>query len=154
MHVFCTSNTLVTGVTLAAPGWTFTQVGPFTGSITNTDYAASFGAIAPNTTTTTFDVSWAGNPHCDFVNEIGDEFANADATGGTTTFDAHDEALGATGNCRATLTPGSAGHMVWAACSGKVSTVGTGCTKGADDGNDDWTEYRLAERELFGNRYR
>ncbi len=144
VHVYCTSNSAPTGVTLVAPNWTFTEVGSFSGSMTDTDYIASFAAIAQDTTTATFDVSWAGNPHCNFVDELGDEFANADATGGTTTFDAHDEALGATGDCGATLTPGRAGDMVWAACSGQVSMVGMGYMKGADDGNTDWTEYRLA----------
>ena len=144
VHLYCTSNIAATGATLTAPGWTFTPIGPFSGSVSDTDYVASFGALSPDTATATFSVAWTGNPHCDFVDELGDEFANVDPTGGTTTFDAHDETLGATGDCQTTLTPGSAGDMVWAACSGQVSALGAGYTKGADDGNTDWSEYRLA----------
>ncbi len=139
IHTYCTTNTPPTAVALAAPGWTFTQVGPFSGSAANTDWAATFGAFAPDTASATFTVTWAGTPRCKFQDELGDELAGAAA------FDAHDEAYGANGNCAGALTTGAAGEAVWAACSGNVSGTGAGYTKSADDTNNDWTEYRLTD---------
>ncbi len=144
LHTFCTSNVVVTGLTLDAPGWTFFPLGPFTASIANTDYVASFGTIAPDTLPHTFTVTWTGTPQCQFMDELGDELANADPAGGPTTFDAHTEMLGSAGDCTATLTTGHAGDAIWAACSGNVSAIGAGYAKGADDGNQDWSEYLLS----------
>jgi len=134
LHLYCTSNMAVTGATIDAPGWTFTTLG-FTGSATNTDWVADVSAIAPDTLSTTFTVTWAGTTRCQFMDELGDELRG--------TIDAHVETLGATGNCAASVTPTAAG-VVWAACSGNVSACGSGFTKGADDGNNDWSEYAPA----------
>ncbi|HTR49391.1 MAG TPA: hypothetical protein VMJ10_01710 [Kofleriaceae bacterium] len=137
IHLYCTSNTAASGVAISAPGWTFDMVGPMTGSVANTDWVASVGAIAPDTAMTTFTVAWAGTNHCQFMDELGDEFANVSGFGD------HAETLGATGNCAATVTPSASTDTVWAACSGNLSAIEAGFTKGADDANNDWSEYRL-----------
>ena len=83
---------------------------------------------------------------CSGVAAIGDEFANVDVTGGTTTFDGHVETTG-TGDCAASLATSHPGDAVWAACSsyGEVTGVGLGFTKGADNADGDWTAYRTAD---------
>ncbi len=137
LHTYCTSNTAPTAVSLTAPGWTIMPIGPLAGSAANTDWVASFGAIAPDTASATFTVTWTGTPRCQFMDELGDEFTNAIA------FDAHAETFGADGDCTASLTTGATGEAVWAACSGNVSASGAGFIKAADDTQDDWSEYRI-----------
>jgi hypothetical protein len=105
-------------------------------------WAASVGAIAPTVASTVFTVSWTVTGGCDGQDNLGDEFTNNDATGGTTTFDDHAEAFG-NANCAATVTTRNADDAVWVACDveGGVTALGSGFTKGADDGVNDWSEY-------------
>jgi len=133
-----------TALSVSAPGWTFAQIGALSGSVAAQRYIASFGAIAPDTANVSITVTWT-TASCDIGRtEIGDEFANADPTGGTVTFDGHTEATG-TGNCQATVTTGHDRDAVWGACisAGAVSGVGPGFTKTGDDGTGNWSEYRL-----------
>lgn len=78
--VACAGSTIPTAVSVSAPGWSFDPLGPITG--TAGDWAASFGAIAPDVTPTLFTVSWTGSG-CDEARvELGDEFTNTDPAGG------------------------------------------------------------------------
>ena len=143
LQVFCANTVAPIGVTLSASGWTFTQLGAVVGSTTSGYWGTSFAAIAPSSTPTTFTASWTAAMPCTFMDELGDEFAGVDPSGGTITFDAHSELL-ANGNCTTSLTTRDADDAVWAACTiNTVTAVGAGYTKSADDGHGDWSEYKL-----------
>jgi hypothetical protein len=125
-------------VSVTAPGWTVSQVGPITGAGGNR-WVASFAATVPDTAGATFTVTWTSPTTCFLANELGDEFASST---GVVAVDAHAETF--TGKTpQAMLTTVSAGDLLWGACSsgGTLLATGAGYTKGADDGNDDWTEY-------------
>jgi hypothetical protein len=142
IHAYCGSSTEPTDAQVTAPGWAFTRLGPIAGSLSSQDWAASFGAVAPDTATTTFTVSWT-TANCSFgLDTLGDEFMNNDPTGGTTTFVAQAEAVGMD-DCVVPISPGVAGDAVWGGCSAGVRDTGPGFTKGADDGGGNWTEFRI-----------
>ena len=144
LQVGCGDAAVPTSLTIDAPGWTFTPLGPVTGSTGRRLWAASFGAIAPDTMQTTFTVTWGGTVCSIGKSELADEFGGADPAGGAITFDAHVETQG-TGDCDAMLTTGNAGDAVWAACFSETTilAVGPGYTKGADNGGGDWAEYKI-----------
>jgi len=134
-------GTTQTTATLSATGWTITQLSAPTGS--SGEWVASFGAIAPNTTQATFTMTW-GSSCVAFMADLVDEFSGNDTTGGTTTFDAHNAGFNAsTGQCSITVTPANANDGLWGACIDTVTAVGTGhaYTKGADDTQQDWSEW-------------
>jgi hypothetical protein len=140
--VACAGSTVPTAVSVSAAGWSFAPLGPITG--TAGEWAASFGAIAPDVEPTLFTVSWTGSD-CDGARaELGDEFTNTDPAGGTVTFDMHTEAAGS-GTAMAIVTTGNTDEAVWGACvsSGTLTDVGAGYTKGADNSTGDWSEYRI-----------
>jgi hypothetical protein len=136
--VGCAGSTQTT-VTLSATGWTTTALSAVTGS--NGGWIASFGAIAPNTTQATFTVTWSNDCGA-FMNDLQDEFSGNDTTGGTTTFDAHNQGTGS-GNCSITVTPANNNDGLWGACNDSVTAVGGGFTKGADDTAQDWGEWKI-----------
>jgi hypothetical protein len=155
--VACAGTTMPSAVSVSAPGWTFELLGGIDG--TGGEWAASFGAIAPDVSLTTFTVTWTGS-NCERSKvELGDEFTNTDPTGGRVTFDNHTETHGS-GAAMAALTTGNTNDAVWAACvsSDRLTGVGAGYTKGADNGNGDWSEYRITtdaagtrEQVMFAN---
>ena len=136
-----------TTVSLAASGWSFAQLDPITSAAHaggGMYYAASFVAIAPDTIATTATVTWSAT--CSgSSDEIGDELAGNDPSGGAITFDSHVVAAGF-GDCTASLETLHDDDAIWAACfsESSLSGVGPGFTKGADDQDGDWTEYALA----------
>jgi len=143
IHVFCKTATQPTSVTISAQDtlWSFVRLGSIVGNTTSMHWATEVGAIAPASGSVAFLVTWSGS--CIETIELGDEFANADPTGGATTFEAHDEVNG-NGNCTGSVTTLHAGDAIWSACSGgPVSAVDQGFTKSADDGVQDWSEYEL-----------
>ncbi len=141
VQVFCNSgSTGAPAFDLATPGWTIDRLG--VAGIPGY-WAASFGAIAPDT-----------GPH-DFVATLpadcltrpvllGDEFTNNDQAGETTTFDAHAELEGM-GDCAVDVTTAHANDAVWAACtsSGMITSIGAGFEQGATDGDANFSEYKL-----------
>jgi hypothetical protein len=136
IHAYCYSAA-PTSVAITAPGWTFTPIG-FT--VSNSYAAASLGAIAPNTAVTTFTVTWTAPVACDYIDELGDEFRGVDPL---SPFESHVE-TGQTGTCGATISTLTANDAVWAACTTNfVQATAAGFSKGADDGDGDWTEYRI-----------
>jgi len=145
LEVGCSANTQPTGVTVTAPGWTFTQLSSLVGTTAIQRYAASFGAIAPNTSPIDVTVTWNVS-NCDIGRtELGDELAFNDPTGGTTTFDGHVEATGM-GDCTATLLTSHADDALWVACVSSASLTAPlpEFVKSDDDGAGDWAGYRLA----------
>ncbi|MGE5184838.1 MAG: hypothetical protein ACM31C_22355 [Acidobacteriota bacterium] len=142
IHVFCESTAAPTAYSITASGWTFTPLSPITGPAGGF-YAASAGAIAPDTAATAFAVTWSGTASCTFVDELGDEFTGNDPAGGSVTFGAHAQVAAGTGDCTAALTTPDTNDALWAACTTNcVSAVGPGFTKGADDAHCDWSEHR------------
>jgi hypothetical protein len=148
--VNCVSTTAATGVSLTATGWNFTQLGNI--GFSGASSSAAFGAISPNTTSATFTVSWTGAGNCTFHREMGDEFAGADTTGGTTTFDCvgacsggSNNANSTNGNCSVSVTTGVANEAVWGVCwpSNSVTALGSGYSPGANDSQGDRAEYKL-----------
>ena len=144
LHVFCGTGTVPTAVAVSATGWTFHQVGAITGSAVAGNWAASFGAIAPNTDTAAITVWWGLSASCNFMNALGDEFANNDPTGGTTTFDGHAEAQG-NGSCATSLVIAHDNDAVWAACTSNIDATspGPGYTLGADDRMGDLAAFAI-----------
>lgn len=140
--VACDDGTMPTAVSVSAPGWSFDPLGPITGAPGM--WAASFGAIAPDTVSALFTVSWEGSGCSSGRAELGDEFTNTDPAGGMVTFDMHTEAAGS-GDAMALVTTGHANEAVWGACvsTGTITDVGVGYTQGADNSRGDWSEYRI-----------
>jgi hypothetical protein len=144
LHVFCETGTTPAMVTIAGTsGWTWTMLTSL-GSASSFRGAA-FGAVAPDTASATFTVTWAiGTDTCSFIDEMGDELTSTDPTGGAMTFE--DAAIGAsmTGNCDTTVTTRSANAALWTACTTNcVSAPAAGFTKSSDDGHCDASAYRL-----------
>jgi hypothetical protein len=142
--VGCAGSQIPTGVTLAAPNWAFTPLSPLTLNNAGQVYAASFGAIAPDTATVTLTINWASANCNRGQSTLADELTNVDPTGSTTTFDAHNQASGA-GNCTTSVTTGNANDAVWAGCyaATSVTSPGPGYTKSAADAVGDFAEYKL-----------
>jgi hypothetical protein len=144
LHVECDSTSQPTAVSLTAPGWTFVQLSPITGSTTG-EWAASFGAVAPDVASDSVTVTWTSGSPCSAIDELGDEFEGNDPAGGTTTFDAHAEQGGTDSACATTVVTQHAGDAIWAACTDTALTApGLGFTMSVDDMAGDWTEYMLA----------
>src|SRR5215813_7890683 len=130
-----------TNATLTAPGWTFTRLGTIVGA---SSWNAVFGAIAPNTSSTTFTVTWTAPTNCTFFSELGDEFSGNDTTGGITTFDNTAQTALSNGACTLNITTGNADDAVWGACRANfVTAVGSGYSLGGNDGAGDWSEYKI-----------
>lgn len=145
-----TSTPSAANTTLTGTGWTFTDLG--VGGSGSTSWIAIFGAIAPNTSTTTitatFKTSAPATITCGFSSLVGDEYTGNDTTGGTTTFDATGTlfASSSSGSCSVTtIKPSNNNDALAGACSPATSTtaVGGGFTKGADDSSGDWTEFQI-----------
>lgn len=139
------ANTLPTGVTITASGWTFTQIAPASGMTTwpSVASAASLCAISPNTTSVTFTVTFTGGANFSATSILGDEFSGNDTTGGATTFDAQGAATATSGAPTVNVTPANNDDGVWGAAQDNTSAVGSGYTKGADDTGGDWTEWKI-----------
>ncbi|HTR55240.1 MAG TPA: hypothetical protein VMJ10_31375 [Kofleriaceae bacterium] len=128
-------------VQVSAPGWTFDQLQPVQGD--GMIASATYGAIAPDTTTVTVTVTW--DVSCDIgKGELGDEFAMTAPSGGATTFDASIETSGS-GDCIGSITTGHTGDAIWASCISEnfVVAPGSGFTEAASDGGGDAAEYEL-----------
>ena len=137
----------VTGISLSAPGWTFTPISGLVGPSGFFDYISTFGAITPNTAPVTLTVTFGGNVGDCSNNDttmLIDEFSGNDTTGGTTTFDAHNESLDpAAVTCTgAPVTPANNNGAIWYGCFDNVTGVTGGYTKGQDDGIGDWSSYK------------
>jgi hypothetical protein len=141
IHLFCQNAVAPNSVTLTAPGWAFLQIAPITGMAATQFWATSVFAIAPDTTSATFAVTWTAAQNCSFVGELGDAFTGADPL---SPIDAHFELAGTGNGCPGSVTTQHAGDAIWSACTAnKVMATGVGFTKSADDQDGDWSEYKL-----------
>lgn len=139
------SSASLAAVTLTAPSWTITNIVPFFGQAATTGYAAAFGAIAPNTSLTTFTVTWSGGTatSLSFEESFADEFTGNDQTGGTTTFDAHNSATSTTTYADLTVTPANNNDAVWFGLSDNMTGANSPYTIGANDAGGDGTEWNI-----------
>lgn len=144
VFVGCNNNSATppSTVTVSATAWSFTQISPIFGA--SSDWAASFGAIAPNTSSVTATVTWntTGGTCNGFLNSLADEFTGNDTSGGTTTFDAHNQTSSGTA-CVLSVTPANANDGVWFACNDSSTAVSGGYSAGANDGASDLAEWRI-----------
>lgn len=143
-EVSCTGGGTPTAVTLTATGWTITALSAVYGSAT-AGRTATFGAITPNTSAATFTATFTGGSDCStFTLHQQDEFSGVDTTGGTTTFDAHNQSTNTTGGCSGiTVTPANANDAVWWGCVDSVTALSGGYTVGQDDAGGDRTEFKI-----------
>lgn len=125
-------------VSLAATGWSFSQIGPMVGSAT-AGYAGLFRAYAPNTSAATVTVT--SSLSCNsFASVLIDEFSGVDPTDFAENADAtYDDVAG----CSLSVTPDSNDTAIWFGCKDDVSFIGGSYTKGADDTFGNWTEWRV-----------
>lgn len=146
MFVACSGAQIPSTATVTASGWTFTALGPVTGSSSSQLWMQTLGAIAPDTASAQVTVTLVGSNCNRGTSALADEFANVDPV---MPFDAHAETTGS-GNVSGTITTAHAGDAVWGACytGSMLTAVGAGFTKGADDANGDWSEYKLASDPL------
>jgi hypothetical protein len=142
IQVAAAASTLPTSATLTASGWSFTQISSFT-TWPAVASAASFCAIAPNTNSVTFTATFSGGVSFTAISIIGDEFSGNDITGGTTTFEATNSATATSGSPTLNITPVNNNDALWGAVQDTTSAVGSGYTKGADDTQGDWTEWKI-----------
>jgi hypothetical protein len=144
-----TATPSAASISASASGWTFTAMSGVTGS-TTAGFGASWGAISPNTTATTFTVTFTGGGSCgNFGNILVAEATGNNTTGGTTTFYTHNQATGTstTGCSGAGVTSTSANDGVWSACNDNLATTnwqGAGWTASVNDANGDGTETKIA----------
>jgi hypothetical protein len=151
MQVACTdSGAGPTAVSVTAPGWTFRELGDITHS-SSTQYAVTFFANAHDLAPPSIMVTWtrngSGSGLCNVsTDELADEFTIADAAGGTITPDVWEATTGDR-DCDGSVTTGPAAGAVWAAClsEGRLSNIDVDehFSLGADDGQDDWSEYKI-----------
>jgi hypothetical protein len=159
-HVGCaaTSGT-VTAVSLTGSGWTTTQQGSIIGN-TTAGFVAAFRAYAPNTSATTFTVSWTTSAsNCGaFLNDMIEEWSNVNQTNFVDATGSGGACAGggASGCTGCSVTPVAADDGIMSFCQDSVTDCGGGtggvCTgsvfsKGADDGSGEWSEHRV----LTGN---
>jgi hypothetical protein len=147
IQVSCSAAEIPTAVSVSAPGWSFTQLGPITASASSSQRSATVVAVAPDAIGASFAVSWTGSSCDSSKNEVGDEFAMTDPAGGTITFDSANATDGR-GDCVGTVTTKHAADAVWAACNSenRVTSAGAGFIKAADDSAGDWSEYAITDQ--------
>lgn len=122
--------------TLAASGWTITQIGSAYG--VSGSRSAVFKAYAPNTSAATFTLTTSvanGSSYSDLI----DEFSGIDATN---FIDASSLSNGSSG-CVASVTPVANNDGIWIACDDTVTATGSPYTKGADDTDQDVAEWKI-----------
>lgn len=139
------ANASLAAVTLTAPGWVITNIVPFFGQAAVTGYGAAFAAIAPNTSLTTFTVTWSGGAatSLQFEETFADEFTGNDQTGGATTFDASNFNFNATTYANLSVTPVNNNDAVWFALSDNMTGAAAPYTIGANDTLGDGTEWNI-----------
>jgi len=134
------ADTAPTAVSLSALNWSFTQVGSIVGS--NGNWIALFKAYSPNTSQATITQTWTtGSGSCQsFMNDLVDEWSGVDATNFV---DAFNTGQSGSGSCSVNVTPNSNNAGLSGFCQDSVTAPGGGFTKGADDTQSDWSEYKV-----------
>lgn len=131
-----------TGCTLSATGWTFAQLGGIVNGGASAGCGAMFVALAPNTSLATVTATFNQNI-TSFANDLIDEFSGADSTTPT----AGNNSATGSGTPTVSVTPTANNCMIWVPCNDSVTAVGniggSAATAGANDTQQDWSEYRL-----------
>jgi hypothetical protein len=102
------------------------------------DSVSCFYAISTTTAPVVVTASTSGGPQ--FMNILLDEFTGVDIY---EPFSDIGQTQSASGAPTLNMTPGVDRCMLWGACNDSITAVGTGFTKGADDGSTDWSEWKL-----------
>jgi hypothetical protein len=136
----CAAPSTTNTISLAATSWTITTISSGVGASGNR--MAFFRAYALNTSATTFTLT--STVQCNnFINVLIDEFSGMDVTTATSATNT----TSGSGTPTASVTPTSNDNMIWLACDDSITAVGnidgSAATKGADDTQQDWGEYRL-----------
>jgi hypothetical protein len=141
----CSGSQMPTTGALTGGAWTFTPMTAVYGSAGNQLWGQTFVAISPDALPVTITATWTAANCNRGLSVLGDELAGIDPTGGNVTFDAHTELTGALGPVTGSIVTAHPSDAVWAAAySGNaLIAIAPGYTKGADDGNGDWSEYEL-----------
>lgn len=107
---------------------------------TQTGLGAAYAwyAVANGSGSTTITVTWSSNSGS-FMLMLVDVFSGNDTVA---PLSAHNKASGASGAPTGTVTPADDNCLIWGAAADTITAVGSGYTKGADDANQDWTEYK------------
>lgn len=82
-----------------------------------------------------------------FMNILLDEFTGVDIY---EPFSDLGQTQSATGTPTLNMTPGVDRCMLWGACNDSITGVGSGFTKGCDDGSSDWSEWKLLGDKTAG----
>jgi hypothetical protein len=134
---------------MSASGWTFTTlVGTLNSGGAGTGWGAKFGAIAPNTSATTFTVTFAGVSNCSgFSAYMDNEYNGNNTAGGSATFPVQASLGAATGGCNQTganITPASNNNAIDVACFDAPLNATSPWLPGSADGTGgDLTEYQI-----------
>lgn len=115
--------------------WNVLQV-KFTQTGSGSAYA--WWALANGSGSTTITVLWSANPNF-FLNQLVDVFSGNDTT---SPISATNKASGASGAPSGTVTPLDNDCLLWGASNDSITAVGSGFSKGADDTQQDWSEYK------------
>lgn len=136
-----------TTCSLTASGWVFSQIGGIVDGGVSAGCAAMFWAIAPDTTQATITMTWNQNTNSWF-NALIDEFSGSDTINPI----AGSNSATGTGTPTVRVTSTVNDCMIWVPCNDSVTAVGSiggiTATKGADDTQSDWSEYRLLTGSL------
>jgi len=149
--IYCNNGTTpATSATLAASGWTITQlIAPLSNG---TGAGVLYGALAPNTSAATFTVGFGAVTCSNFYGYMIGEFQGNTTSSLAAAFPVHASSGGTSSNaCNQTaagITPSSVNNAVWNACFGAPTVAAIPWTAGAaDGGGGDLSEYQL----LSGN---
>lgn len=110
---------------------------PRTADVPNSSEMQSWWALANGTSSTVITVTCSGTNT--FRSILFDEFSGTDLT---TPVNGHNEGIG-TGTPSKAVTPSVDNCAMWGASADSVTAVAASYTKGGDDANQDWSEWRI-----------
>ncbi len=139
-HVYCGSVSQPTDVMLSAPGWSIAQLSPIAGSTNQSDWAATFGAIADTDAYTSFTLTWVGADCSNGIVTLADEITGNNPSV-TDAFYGETSVFGNGSDATVVVQPDRVGDLIWAGCSGSVFGVGPGAQQASDDMGGDWTAF-------------
>jgi hypothetical protein len=148
IFVQCHASTgTISSITLSSPGWTISQLVPLETSVTS-DSGSLFGAVAPNTSASTFTVTFNGVSDCNSSSTymIG-EFTGNNPGGGSSTFPASNGLGATTGGCTqsaAGISPASNNNAAVFFCLDAPTATSSPWNQGATNGTTTgMTEYQV-----------
>lgn len=143
--VMVPGSTAPTTCSLSATSWSFAQIGGIVNGAPG-GCGAIFSAYAPSTAAASITMTWnqpISSTGGQWFNVLIDEFSGMH----TSIPSAGNNSATGSGTPTVSVTPTAANCMIWVPCNDSVTAVGTiggtTATKGADDTQQDWSEYRL-----------